>query len=1010
MNKYIILTSIILLMAVKSIAQELPDRIQRKISGLKRLDDIMRVVDAFYREEAAKEKAEGGRGEEKEEFESGHFLWQRWAYFNKTRLKDNGELEDIAAKTIEAWNVVNSKYGDAAHRDIAGVQSSSNAAWNFIGPFANSYQNGFYRGLSKTDRIVFHATDPNTFFVCAHNGGLWRTQNGGASWVNLTRYFPIQSISGVAVDPGNAQRIFVLTGDGNGGGAISQNSCGIWFTTNGGNTWTQTSFNRSRQTRIFNGFKLVMLPGNVNTLFAATQSGLYRSTDGGNNWNRVLTGVALTDGTSPVYDIEFDPSSPSTVYVSGFGRFYRSLDGGATFPADERTNIPGANRIEIGVSPNNNNYVYLMCAPFTGAVTTGNPPVTTFVGTSNFSGLYRSPSKGSQNSFTARATSPNVLSQNSNGIVTANDGDQSNYDLAIAASPVNAETVVVAGKIVWRSTDGGTTLTNLTTFAEPNTNPVAPANYIHPDIHDLAYNPLNNNLYCCNDGGVYVSTNGGNSWADITNGISTTTFYHMSAAAYDVNKIMGGTQDNGMKYKKNAGEFLHVNGGDGFDCAFGNSANSPIYATNNNGVVKYNNNGDQLSVTTPANTTNLFPVITVNPADDDIVYLASSSSGVFKSTNGGSSWTQILNLAIQQSICNCPSNSNRIYVAGTTGIYRTDNAGAAFTGNLAANPGFAGSGQIADVNVCPANSNYVYVAIGGYTAGAKVMTSNDAGATWINISGTLPAEVKVSCLAVDNGNNVYIGTDMGVYYHGVTDADWTPYFNELPRCPVTDLFINQAAGKIRASTYGAGIWEADLYSACDFSYAITGDNNGEVFGNRFYQASDNISAYVTIKGTDSTLVTARAGREIILGNGFSVAERSRFNGLLGPCQSGLPPQRTAAAELPVFVNSVDKGNSRELYPYGTLSVVNGIAGGQKCIVTAHQTGAYKIVVTNAADSKAYQETTIMAERGSRNETVIGIDKLQTGQYFVKLIFDNKLVHYQELFIKQQTLAKGRQKI
>ncbi len=984
MKKCIVIYCYLLLLGLKVAAQQLPVEVQQKISGMKKLESIMKVVEDYYREEEKREKKAGRDENEREEFEHGLFRWKRWEYFNKTRLNENGELEDINAKTIAAWEMVNNKYGIAAQRSVNGVQSSSNAAWSFIGPFNNSYQNGFFRGLARTDKIVFHPTNPNIFFVCANNGGLWRTEDNGVTWVNLTRYFPIQSVSGVAVDPNNPQRIFVLTGDGNGGGAIQQNSCGIWFTTNGGSTWTQTSFNRSRESLVLNGFKLVMAPNNSNTLFAATASGLFRSTNAGNTWTLMFAGATLlTDGSRPVYDIEFDPSNASNVYVSAWGRFYRSTDGGASFPASEQTSIAGTNRIEIGVSASNNNYVYLICAPFTG--------------TSSFAGIYRSTTKGSQNSFgTARATTPNILSAASNGITTATDGDQSNYDLAIAVNPTNAETVALGGKIVWRSTDGCSTLTNLTTFAEPNTDPVAPSYYIHPDIHDLAYNPLNNKLYCCNDGGVYVSDNNGTAWVNITNGIHSTTFYHMSAASYDANKIMGGTQDNGMKYKKNTGDFLHVKGGDGFDCAFGNSSSSSIYATNNSIVVKYDNNGDEESVTTPANTTNLFPVITVNPVDDEIVYFASSSSGVFKSTNGGSSWSQVLALAIQQSICNCPSNSNRIYVAGVNGIYRTDNAGTNWTANLAANTGFTGSGRIADVNVCPANSNFVYAAIGGYTAGRKVMASNDAGATWINISGTLPAEVNVNCVAIDNNNNAYIGTDMGVYYKAASEADWTPFFNELPRCPVTDLVINQAAGKIRASTYGAGIWETNVYSACDFSFEITGDINGNVFGNRFYQASDNISSYATITGTDSTLVTARAGREIILGNGFTVTETQRFNGLLGPCQSGLPPTQPAFS-APVFATSTDNGNNQARYPYGTVTVEDGT---NLCTIKAQKAGMYKIVLTNAADSEIFFEKSIMATSKSSNTVIIDTQKLNAGQYFVKLVFEDKLVHYQELFVNK----------
>ena len=84
-----------------------------------------------------------------------------------------------------------------------------------------------------------------------------------------------------AINPANTNNLFVITGDNKGGNGISQNSCGIWVTYDGGGNWVKTNFNSNPQSPIYNGYKIIIMPDFTNVLFAATQSGLYRSTDGG---------------------------------------------------------------------------------------------------------------------------------------------------------------------------------------------------------------------------------------------------------------------------------------------------------------------------------------------------------------------------------------------------------------------------------------------------------------------------------------------------------------------------------------------------------------------------------------------------------------------------------------------------------------------------------------------------------------------------------------------------------
>ncbi|HXC04872.1 MAG TPA: hypothetical protein VNZ86_08980, partial [Bacteroidia bacterium] len=105
------------------------------------------------------------------------------------------------------------------------------------------------------------------------------------------------------------------------------------------------------------------------------------------------------------------------------------------------------------------------------------------------------------------------------------------------------------------------------------------------------------------------------------------------------------------------------------------------------------------------------------------------------------------------------------------------------------------------------------VSISSYAAGEKVYNSNDGGMTWTNFSGTLP-NIPVNCLVHETGGNngLYAGTDVGVYYINGTMSDWMLYSSGLPNVVVTDLEIQKSAGKLRAGTFGRGLWESDLYS------------------------------------------------------------------------------------------------------------------------------------------------------------------------------------------------------
>ncbi len=127
-------------------------------------------------------------------------------------------------------------------------------------------------------------------------------------------------------------------------------------------------------------------------------------------------------------------------------------------------------------------------------------------------------------------------------------------------------------------------------------------------------------------------------------------------------------------------------------------------------------------------------------------------------------------------------------------------------------------GRIAWITVDNTNANNIWVAITGYNAGQKVFKSTNGGTSWTNVTGTLPNIPANSVVTYSNGSNggVYLGMDVGVYYRDNTMSDWVLFNAQLPNVEIADLEIQYSLGKVRAATYGRGVWESDLYGTTPF--------------------------------------------------------------------------------------------------------------------------------------------------------------------------------------------------
>jgi PKD repeat protein len=658
------------------------------------------------------------------------------------------------------------------HPEAFESSGSRAANWTLLGP--NGAPAG--GGAGRINFVRIHPTNSNILYAGSPAGGLWITTNGGTSWSTNTDQLSVIGCTDIAIDPTNTQVMYLATGDGDAGDTYS---IGVLKSTDGGGTWNTTGLTWTiTQGRTIS--RLLVNPSNTQIVLAATSNGIYRSTDGGTSWTQEQTGNFK--------DMEFMPTAPATIYASGT-TFWKSTDSGNTF-AQITSGVPtGVSRIAIATTDANSAYVYLLAANNTD---------------SGLTGVYRSTNSGT--TFTTRATTPNLLGWNSNG---GDAGGQGWYDLAIAASPTNADVVVVGGVNIWRSTNGGTNWT----INGHWTGTGAP--YVHADIHDLIFLPGNGTTYYSgNDGGVFRTTNSGTAWTDLSANMSIAQQYELGLSTSNATRLVTGHQDNGTNLM-NGTTWTEIYGGDGMQCFIDRTNNNVIYASYVYGDFQRSTNGG-------ANWTNIVTGLTGNAAweapihQDPVVAntLYCGYQNMFKSTNQGTAWTQIGTLTGTGSLVEfdvAPSNTQIIYAIKSNAVFKTTNGGTNWTNVTGTLP--IASAALTYVEISPTDPNKVWVTFSGYSTGNKVFMSTNGGTSWTNYSTGLP-NIPVNCIVYQTGSTdgVYIGTDVGVYYRDNSFATWQPYLTGLPNVIVRDLEIYNATGKIRAATFGRGTWESDLYS------------------------------------------------------------------------------------------------------------------------------------------------------------------------------------------------------
>lgn len=633
--------------------------------------------------------------------------------------------------------------------------------------------------------LALNPLNPNTIYAGSASGGVWRSYTGGSAgdWQRIMTGFPVLGVNAIAIDPTDTNVIYIGTGEvyryqGSIGGVAIRTTrgsygMGILKSTDNGVTWTKSldwSYNQQR------GVQAIRLnPQNPRTIIAATSEGIYRSTNAGATWDSVLSVLMASD-------IAIHPLDTTLILITA-GNFaspgngiYRSTDGGSTFV--RCTDVPSFNGMaRLAMYAANPNIVYAHLADSTVVV----------------GSIYKTTNFGASWMFVSSNSSSDV---------------QGWYSRFLAVHPTNSNILVLGAQRLWKSTNGGVSFSQ-----------VAGGWY---DFHEFAQHPLQaNTIFIADDGGVWRSTNFGDTYAFVGQGLLTSQFYNgFSNSATDSLRALGQTQDHfGWMY---VGSPVWPRGGvDEVGWTAINPQNDFImYAGNRNGgaIYKSTDRGWSFFHASSGITSGLrswnTPFV-LSPSDPNVLYFGRSI--VYKTTNAATNWTATnsgtpidVNPPLAMAIS---ATSPDTLIVGTAPLnarpryFRTANGGATWTDIT----GILPDRYPMDLAIDPRNSRTFYAAIGGFGTG-RLFKSTDAGTSWTDVTGLLP-DVPTTAIAIDplNTSNLYVGTDIGVYISTDAGASWNDFNEGLPEALiVADLTISPSNRYVRLASHSNGVFERPL--------------------------------------------------------------------------------------------------------------------------------------------------------------------------------------------------------
>ncbi len=692
----------------------------------------------------------------------------------------------------------------------------ANLKWYSLGP---SFMGG------RIETIDCPLDQPGVIYAGFGSGGLWKTTNFGLDWTSIFSTYGY-SIGDIAISLSDPETVWVGTGENlRASRGFSYPGSGVYKSTNGGQTWTNMGLHDSHHIA-----RIVMDPRNPNRVFVAVmghfwtpnkQRGIFMTDDGGKTWQHILYLSDSVGASDVVWDArnaiiyaaswQFIEGKGSGIYKSSdLGKSWVRLQNG--FPSG-----PGVGRIGLTISPVNPNRVYAVVDNRNQNLLEESKPI-------KGAEVYRSEDQGK----TWKKTHKQAIQEYS-GFGWA-FGD-------LVASPVNSDIIYLLGVHLLQSTNGGESFTRIRGSVRHLTS--NRGDYLHLDQHDLHINPLHpEQLILGNDGGVFASQDGGNTWLHL-NTIPTGEFYHFSLVDGDPIRIYGGTQDNSSIYGEVSSNHLTNggsnwkyiwldpwSGGDGFTTIEDPSDPNFVYYESQNGFINRKNKftGETKSIKPvpekderPLRNSWFTPYF-VSRHDKETLYYAANK--VYKSINKGDSW-----IRLSHDLCysaNKEKNSRSITALAESPINRGyivagTEKGIVWVSRNDGSKWFEISEGIPIkkvVSIVPSqhHTSRIYLIAKGMDDDDQspfVYKTDNLGANWHLINDGLP-QVPVNCILEDPvlDNILLIGTDYGVFLSEDEGNNWTAISHKLPITNVIQLAWGGNKQFLFAATHGSGLFRS----------------------------------------------------------------------------------------------------------------------------------------------------------------------------------------------------------
>jgi len=766
--------------------------------------------------------------------------------------------------------------------------SFNKASWLHRGP---------YNVGGRTRALAMDMLDENILFAGGASGGMFRSTDGGQSWVMTTDPNQLHNVTCVSQDKrAGKENIWYfgsgeLTGSSASGGEAYYGGNGIYKSVDGGLSWDSLSVTATNTNGFDSNFDFIWNietdPSNdsLDVVYAATYGTIYRSENGGATWVKELGG-----GSTYYNNIEVTSSGEVYATLSSDGLdkgIWHSVDGQNWTNITDSLFPPIYGRIAIGVNPSNENEVYFLAAE------TDNHGQHTdvFFNGEAWTSLWK---------YDASDSSWINLSSNipaNQATSFDNFNAQGGYDLLVKVHPTDPNTVYIGGTNLWRSSDGFTTPNNTMIIGgyfigsvEGDGNWGVYPNH-HPDQHDLLFLPSDANvILSATDGGVFKSNDtfaDTVEWTSLNNGYYTSQLYGVSISRNVNSDVMhGGFQDNGnfVTFDPSVQAIWNMPfNGDG---CFGGIADNEedFYLTIQRGVMykmKLDNNGERLAfnrmdpVSVDSNDYMFINPLVIDK-NSDILYMAAGNklwrnndianvpynNSHAKNDFGWEMFSDTIpNPTMIITTIETSVNPANVVYLGTKykKIFRIDNAHVGDPAIVELPYPLTGSNSyVYDIAVNPDNADEVMIVYSNYSV-YSLFHSMDGGQSWNKIAGNLeqnpsgsgngPSCRTAKIIPLGNSTLYLVGTSVGLFGTATLDDNNTVWeqvgATEIGAVVVEFLEYRENDGLLVVATHGNGIYQTNLTSIGDVLSAdnITADFNLKVFPN---PVVDRVSLAITL--------------------------------------------------------------------------------------------------------------------------------------------------------------------